>query len=133
MLKKILLLNLFVLLLLNVKGQECHTVQRDVKSYEDWYILLDSLFHEAIVDSTEAAYAWLVLKVDSSGFMMSTHIRGSRNMDSSAFYKICSKMEDCYSYSFIAKTYHPLGEEYKRLISKEYMYLQYVYRFHPKY
>ena len=131
MLKRVLLFNFFILLLLNAKSQECYTIQKDVESTEDWKDLLDSLFQQALLDSNDVAYALLVLKVDSSGTVMSTHILNSRNMDSTYFYSICSKIEDCYSYSFLIKECQRMGKEYKKLISKEYMYMQYVYRFHP--
>lgn len=131
MLKKILLFNLFLFLLFNARSQECYTIQKDVESTEDWNDLLDSLFQQALLDSTDVASALLVLKVDSSGTVMSTHILNSRNMDSTFFYSICSKIEDCYSYSFLIKEYQGMGAEYKKLISKKYMYMQYVYRFHP--
>jgi hypothetical protein len=131
MLKRVLLFNFFILLLLNAKSQECYTIQKDVESTEDWKDLLDSLFQQALLDSNDVAYALLVLKVDSSGTVMSTHILNSRNMDSTYFYSICSKIEDCYSYSFLIKECQSMGTEYKKLISKEYMYMQYVYRFHP--
>ena len=131
MVKKIILFISFVLLLLNTNAQGCYTFQRDIKSYEDWYCLLDSLFQEAMVDSTDAAYALLVLKVDSLGFVMSVHIRSSRNMDSNFFYKICSVLEDCYSYSFIFKENQYVTADYKKYISKDYLYLEYLYSIHP--
>ena len=131
MVKKLLIIISFVLLLLSAKAQQCYTFQSDVKSYEDWYSLLDSLFQEAIVDKTDAAYATLILKLDSMGFVMSVHIRNSRNMDTSSFYKICSKLEDCYTYSFIFKGYQYLTENYKKYISKDYLYLEFVYSIHP--
>jgi len=93
MLKKILLLNLLVVLSLNATAQQCFTVKRDVKSEEEFDILLDSLCWEAVVDSTKLAVLAFVLKFDSLNHIMSVHVTYSRNMDSSFFYKICTTLE----------------------------------------
>lgn len=129
--KSFFLFIFLVQFLLHSTSQECYDIRRDLKTSEEWPMLLDSLFHETVIDDKETGYAVLVLKVDSCGFVLSTHVLSSSNLDSTSFYKICSKIEDCYSYSFLIKEYQNLEPRYKKYISKKHLYLQYVYRFHP--
>ncbi len=130
--KRVLLcFSLIVLLMSYVKSQGCYTVQRDIKSYDEWYLLVDTLFKEAVIDSTKNANAMLILKIDSLGFVLSAHILNGQNLDSTLFYGICSKIEDCYSYSLSIDLYNNLELRYKTLISEKYMYLQYVFRYRP--
>lgn len=130
--KKVLLCLMFIVpLISHVKSQVCYTVQRDIKSYDEWYLLVDTLFKEAVMDSTKNANALLILKMDSLGFALSAHISDSQNFNSKFFHRICSKIEDCYSYSFLIEQYYSLDPLYKKLIAKKYMYLQYVYRYRP--
>ena len=52
--KKVLLCLTFIVpLISHVKSQVCYTVQRDIKSYDEWYLLVDTLFKEAVMDSTK--------------------------------------------------------------------------------
>lgn len=131
MLKKVILFIILSIHFFYAKTQECYTIQRDVKSNYEWSMLLDTIFRDAVINDSDDASALLILKISSSGVVLSAHIRSSNNLDSTVFYKVCSRIEDCYSYSFLAEMYRKLEDEYKRLISKEYMYTQYVYRFHP--
>lgn len=131
MLKKIIIVVCFLTAALNANSQKCYTVQRDVQTKDEWLTLIDSLFREAIVDCDTFATAWLNIKVDSMGFIWSAHITHSRNMDSSFFYDICTKLEDCYSYSFLIKYYNSLSSVYKRCDSKDFMYLTQYYHYNP--
>lgn len=128
MLKKILLINLLVVMSLSATAQQCYTVKRDVKSDEEFDILLDSLCREAVVDSTESSVLALRLKFDSLYHLMSVHVSYSRNMDSSFFYKICTTLEDCYTYYILFNGWYELRNKY---ISKEHMYIIHAYRYYP--
>ena len=76
-----------------------------IRTEDEWYKTMDGLCFKAIKDTSIAASAFINMKIDEKGRVLSAHFVKSYNMDSTLFRRICLTIEDCYSTPCLQKTY----------------------------